>query len=1234
MSAFSWMYFKHRVTARLLRPFLWLTLLLKWLVYLVSASVSLTSLGLILLLLWLFASEPGGGWLLRQLPGVEVEDFSGNLVSDWQAERLSWSTATWSVQLDELEVAWQPSCLLAWKVCVQAMQAKTLAIQLGEGSTEDPKQPWRMPELDLPELKLPLPLQVTQLNVQQLQINQRDQVTHIELRDAVWQATRLEWQQLFLKSPWLPLDDRQPLEAHGWLDFSGDWPLQLNLAASLFNQPVTAKLGGSLQVVELESLRTRGPDLEIQGQIQLLTGHLPVQLQARLLEQPLTAFWEWPKEGVPQGLETDDPYLLLDVLDLKLQGDLEAGWQLEGWSQLLWGQLALLHDWTAQLDWQGVQLTAEQLAADPDYHLSAQAQFDWMHLVAAVQQDWAEVQGQLEIDARHLSLGPQPWLDLFKVAPQWPLLEDQLQLKARLKQGSLELDGHLQGKKHWSDSTLQLETQWSAQMNLLQPTLSQERVAGMQVPDWARRLDMDFKTRLSGEFQHQAQGYHAEARLDGRWQGAELVYGLDLSRLNLQGQQGEHLDARVKLNSELWQLSLAAHFIEVQPWLQAWWPDVEGDLVLNANSSLPAPASTELLAFQPEALVDWLLQGDYRVRASSAGLIQPSIKATETALAFEYAGSRSNELGQQLVSLRWFGAHLQLGDHLIEAPQARLHGSLAQHQLYFAAGRAQEQLLLSLDGRLHQGIDGGARLEYALDPWSFEALTPFLPDNLRWQGQLQGALQLQGFGQGLAGSMRLWSEQGRLSVLQQNEDRADEDWQGFDYQQLALQLELDPNHLQVEFLLEGEAFGQSELVAQLALQPAASSGQRSLSGQYHLEGVQLQLLSPWLELDELSGWLSGQGVLKGHLLAPEVWGELHLAGAVVRDLEWPVNLEHLDASLLIEANQVWLQGDFQAGRRGEGQLEGHFSWQDQPQGQLAIQGQRIDIRVEPWAGLVLEPDLRLSYREGEVHLGGRLAVPSGQVRVQQRPRQAVRVSSDARVRGRPEPEPGLMAGFSMDVELLIGRDRIQLDAFGLQADLQGRLRMSDDLETRGELLLVNGRFQSWGQDLRLRRARVYFIGPLDQPFLDIEAVRDIAPGVVGIRMTGSAEQPETEIFSEPPMSSEQALSWLLTGAPLEAETDLNALALSAGLAGIAGFTEAAGRAVGIREFELTAEGEGDETTLVAAGYLNRRLSVRYGVGIYEEISRVAVRYELTRQLYIEVVSSIENSLDIFWEVDY
>jgi translocation and assembly module TamB len=174
----------------------------------------------------------------------------------------------------------------------------------------------------------------------------------------------------------------------------------------------------------------------------------------------------------------------------------------------------------------------------------------------------------------------------------------------------------------------------------------------------------------------------------------------------------------------------------------------------------------------------------------------------------------------------------------------------------------------------------------------------------------------------------------------------------------------------------------------------------------------------------------------------------------------------------------------------------------------------------------------------------------------------------------------------------------------------------------------------------MRKARLLFAGPIDQPYLDIEAIRQTDDVIAGIRLSGSAEQPTTQIFSEPAMSQEQALSYLVLGRPLSTNGEDNNMlaqaALGLGLMGSSGVTSG-----------QTGQGPGDSglpprhlgqrrqaTSVVASGNITEKLSLRYGVGVFEPASTIALRYKLSKKVYLEAASGVASSLDIFLQAGF
>jgi translocation and assembly module TamB len=56
--------------------------------------------------------------------------------------------------------------------------------------------------------------------------------------------------------------------------------------------------------------------------------------------------------------------------------------------------------------------------------------------------------------------------------------------------------------------------------------------------------------------------------------------------------------------------------------------------------------------------------------------------------------------------------------------------------------------------------------------------------------------------------------------------------------------------------------------------------------------------------------------------------------------------------------------------------------------------------------------------------------------------------------------------------------------------------------------------------------------------------------------------------------------------------------------------------------------------VVASGQLSERLSLRYGVGVFEPANTIALRYLLSKKVYLEAASGLASSLDIFYKRDF
>lgn len=611
-------------------------------------------------------------------------------------------------------------------------------------------------------------------------------------------------------------------------------------------------------------------------------------------------------------------------------------------------------------------------------------------------------------------------------------------------------------------------------------------------------------------------------------------------------------------------------------------------------------------------------QGDIKKQALQLGLQGPLLKL---ALGLDGTLDQGNWRG------RLANGDVQTGgqDWKLQSP-AKLE-RLASGTLNFGA-----HCWVSGDASLcgeDQRLMPDPKLRYHLKRFPIDSLAQWLPKDFAWKGLLNAEVQLDLPASGPKGQVVLDASGGTLRVKDQDQ------WLDFPYQALKLDTRLNPRRIDTQLQFDGGKLGQ--LMVQAQINPLAKN--KPLSGEFRLSGLDLSVARPFVPMvEKLGGNLNGSGRLSGGLLAPQVNGNLQLSDGQVSGSELPTSLEDLQLTAQIMGESVRLDGGWKSGKSGQGSLTGNLAWGRALVVDLSLKGTQLPVTIEPYAALEVEPDLKISLRDDKLAIDGKVLIPRGQITVRELPPSTVKVSEDTVIVGQQTDEGQKPMAMAMNIDVEVGRDKLGFAGFGLTANLQGHVHIGDNMDTRGELWLNDGRYRAYGQRLTVRRARLLFAGPIDQPYLDIEAVRQTDNVIAGIRLSGSAEQPVTQIFSEPAMSQEQALSYLVLGRPLSSTGEDNNMlaqaALGLGLMGSSELTGGIAKNLGIQDFQLDTQGSGNSTSVVASGNISEKLSLRYGVGVFEPASTIALRYKLSKKVYLEAASGFASSLDIFYKRDF
>jgi translocation and assembly module TamB len=312
---------------------------------------------------------------------------------------------------------------------------------------------------------------------------------------------------------------------------------------------------------------------------------------------------------------------------------------------------------------------------------------------------------------------------------------------------------------------------------------------------------------------------------------------------------------------------------------------------------------------------------------------------------------------------------------------------------------------------------------------------------------------------------------------------------------------------------------QGELTGTLTL--ATAQADPGLSGNASLKLRDLAPLGWWLpQLASLRGSGELGAEFAGTLAAPSMTFRVRGSGL---DAEVPMLGLHLrDGS--VDAG-IKPGGEFEAqGSISSGEGVMRLSGARDPQRGLELKfaGNKLLAASIPGARVTIAPDLALSGKLDALALTGSVKIESADVNLEKLSfGKSSRTSSDVVVVDREQGEQGQSLGLRTDVRVIIG-EQVKLAGFGLDATVAGELRVHEQRDqpsrANGEIRLA-GTYEAFGRKLNIERGRLQFADTaLDDPQLDILAIRKLQDVTAKLRVTGTAQNPKLDVFADPAMS--------------------------------------------------------------------------------------------------------------------
>lgn len=400
------------------------------------------------------------------------------------------------------------------------------------------------------------------------------------------------------------------------------------------------------------------------------------------------------------------------------------------------------------------------------------------------------------------------------------------------------------------------------------------------------------------------------------------------------------------------------------------------------------------------------------------------------------------------------------------------------------------------------------------------------------------------------------------------------------------------------------------------------------------------------EIDDLDGDISANITLDGPLFSPQLDGEASWLNGSTNIPALNVPVRDVNLNLAIDTNQsATINGTALAGEGPvtiSGTVDNLFG--ADRQFELKLAGDTAEVINWPEYRLWTSPDLAVSGSAGGWDARGELDIPRADINIRELPENAVTISADVRTADVDYSTSLSQARYSGEARVTLG-DAVHVSAFGLDTRLEGALVLrknpDEELSATGTVRLVDGEFVAYGQRLEIQEGTLTFTGPLDNPIVDVRAIRTIedldGTVVAGLRLTGRAQNISSTVFSQPSMSEADALSYLIIGRPLAEATgsqgnQLSGAAVRLGLRQAARITQEIGQSLGLDELTVIGDG-GDATALVAGKQLNERLYARYAYGVFSRLGMIMLRYRLSERLSLEAGAGETQSIDILYTVE-
>ncbi len=479
--------------------------------------------------------------------------------------------------------------------------------------------------------------------------------------------------------------------------------------------------------------------------------------------------------------------------------------------------------------------------------------------------------------------------------------------------------------------------------------------------------------------------------------------------------------------------------------------------------------------------------------------------------------------------------------------------------------------------------------------------------------------------------------------------------------ELKLRADLQSGQIKLDSQLAASRIGTLNTQLQLALQRNGSSwtvsDSSALSGQAKLEVPQLKpigaLIGPQVALD---GSLALDLNLAGQLGKPMLSGKVTGDKLAVTLFDQGIKLKDGTARLNLANNVVDLQQlEFHGGDgtiRASGRLQlGH----DNPDLTASVIADRLQLFASPDRQLMVSGQAKIANVKEQLHVDGKFTVDSALFDLPKSSApvlgdDVVIVRKDVKARATPLTEQERLAKAAekpagsatpvMNVEVDFGND-FRFRGSGADILLRGAMQVRSEpyqpLRATGTIRVASGSYEVFGRKLAIERGLINFHGPIDNPNINILAMKRNQEVEAGAEITGNPSNLRVKLVSEPNVSDEEKLSWLMFGHGSDSSAlgQRQAAGQALALLGNYGGKKIA-QGIGFDEFSIGSSDSGIENEQVVS--LGKAITEKINLGYEQSLTSAAsilkVTWQFSRRWSMVMRGGTINGLEVLYNLRF